>query len=73
MEFRCPECNKVFRPHRFIAIRHPSQAKCPTCKVRGLVTEKGKKVRKSMFQAINQANIDGAKMKLDIETGIDND
>ena len=61
MEFQCLKCKTVFRPHRFIAIRHPSQAKCPKCGVKGKITERGKEIRKSIFGAINQANIDSLK------------
>jgi len=56
MEFECPQCKKLFWPHRFIAMRHPSQAKCPICKVRGKITLKGKRGRSSRFHAVNQAN-----------------
>ena len=56
MEFKCPKCKKVFRPHPFIAMKHPSQAKCPECNVKGKLTERGRKIRESRFHAINQAN-----------------
>lgn len=56
MEFECPKCKKAFIPHPFIGMRHPSQAKCPKCKVRGYITERGKKTRRSRFHAVNQAN-----------------
>ena len=63
MEFICqnPECEKIFRPHRFIALRHPSKARCPDCNTRGLPTEKGRNQRKQIFSAINQANKEAAK------------
>lgn len=56
MEFMCPKCKKTFRPHTFIATRHPSQAKCPQCGTKGEITERGKNIQKSRFQAINRAN-----------------
>ena len=61
MEFMCPKCGKVFRPHRFIGLRHPSQAKCPDDNTRGQLTEKGQEQRKQIFYSINQANKDAAK------------
>ncbi|KKL80986.1 hypothetical protein LCGC14_1999320 [marine sediment metagenome] len=54
MEFECPKCQKVFRPHPHIGMRHPSAAKCPVCKIRGELTEKGKEGRRIRFLAINQ-------------------
>ncbi len=54
MEFECPKCKKIFRPHRFIGLRHPSQAKCPDCDVKGVITEKGKDCRNSVYHEINK-------------------
>ena len=62
MEFECPQCKKIFRPHPFIGLKHPSQAKCPVCKVRGKITKQGKKIRNSRFHAINQANVNSTNI-----------
>lgn len=63
MEFRClnSECKAVFRPHRFIALRHPSQAKCPKCGTKGKIIKRGAEIRRSIFHAINRANAEAAE------------
>lgn len=61
MEFMCPKCKQVFRPHRFIGLRHPRQAKCPDCDVRGTITVRGTKIRKSIFHECNKANAEAEK------------
>ena len=57
MEFICTnkDCKHVFRPHRFIALRHPNKAKCPKCDSKGIMTEKGKDVFKDHHYYINQS------------------
>lgn len=67
MEFKCTnsDCGKLFRPHPFIGMRHPSKVKCPDCKSRGKITDAGRDNYKSRFHAINQANIEGAKKRGD--------
>lgn len=54
MEFECIKCRELFRPHPFIGMRHPSNAKCPKCGAKGKLTKKGRKARKSRFGAMNQ-------------------
>ena len=61
MKFKCPKCGKIFHPHPFIAMRHPSKAKCPDCNVKGKITEKGQGIRNSRFLAINEANAAAAE------------
>ncbi len=63
MEYKClnSKCKKIFRPHPFIAMRHPSLVRCPLCNSKGKITERGLEYRKSRFHAINQANADAAK------------
>ena len=56
MEFKCPKCKKIFRPHRFIALRHPNKAKCPECKVKGKITDKGQEIRGIIFRDCRIAN-----------------
>ena len=61
MEFQCENCSELFHPHRFIALKHPSQAKCPKCNSKGYKTKKGTKEFKEIHHAINQANVEAAK------------
>lgn len=57
-DFQCSKCNKLFRVHTFILMRHPSQAKCPKCDSKGNLTEQGREHRSSRFHAINQTHQD---------------
>ncbi len=55
MEFKCLDCNKVYRPHRFIAFKHPSRAECPRCNSRKKErTELGTKIFKSIHAEFNK-------------------
>lgn len=59
MEYSCPKCKKLFRPHTFMGVRHPSQVKCPDCKTKGKITVQGLENRRSRFAAINQDRYTG--------------
>ena len=60
MEFNCPKCEKTFRPHRFIGLRHPSKAKCPRCGTKGEITERGQNIRGIIFRDCRIASADAA-------------
>lgn len=57
VEFKCKKCGEVFRPHRFIGHRHPSQARCPKCDGKGKITKQGDAERKDRFLASNQKSL----------------
>ena len=58
MKFQClnPECKKIFHPHPFIGMKHPSKAKCPACGTKGALTEEGQRERGNRFHEINQTH-----------------
>ncbi len=65
MEYKCTnsECEHIFRPHRFIAFRHPNRVKCPECNSKGIMTEKGRDVFKDIHYEINKSEARNLKTK----------
>jgi DNA-directed RNA polymerase subunit RPC12/RpoP len=59
MEYICKdsECKHIFRPHRFLAFRHPNRVRCPECDSRCTMTEKGRDVFKDMHFEINKSRL----------------